>query len=158
NQISNLEPISISNQLAEDEVLSYLEGSNDDEEPKEIVSITPPSSVFFHKDFFVIKSSFELEKESNMKLFAKDEVTSVVDQSTSIQYEQERALSTPNDEITQKEEGKIRKIKPQTELPSVVLISKYKKELQVVKNQPQHLQRHNSDLTVVLILCLADIL
>ncbi|KAH9288811.1 hypothetical protein KI387_032928, partial [Taxus chinensis] len=69
--IDNLEPISTSDQLVEDEVLSNLERSDDEEEPIEIVSITLPSSIFFHEESLVIKSSFELEKESNMKLFAK---------------------------------------------------------------------------------------
>ncbi|KAH9318576.1 hypothetical protein KI387_020345 [Taxus chinensis] len=159
----------------EDAILSDLEGFDDIEEPIEIVSTTPPSCIFFHEESLVIKSSFELEKESNMKLFAKDEVANVADQSTNIQYEQERALSTLNDEIIQKEEGQIRKInlsvmrrpcpirylaslEPHTELPSIVLISEHKKELQVVKNQPQHLQRQNLDFTEVFILFWVDIL
>ncbi|KAH9293222.1 hypothetical protein KI387_041575, partial [Taxus chinensis] len=59
DQIYNLEHISISNQLVEDEVLSNLEGSDDEEESIEVVSITPTSPIFLHE-------------ESNM-MFAKDE-------------------------------------------------------------------------------------
>ncbi|KAH9311442.1 hypothetical protein KI387_026477, partial [Taxus chinensis] len=137
DQINNLKPISPSDQLVNShtkEVLSELEDYDDEEEPIEIV-----------------------------------------DQPTSIQYKQERASSTPNDEISHKEEGQIRKISLSAmripcpirylaslelhkELPSVVLISEHKKELQAAKNQPQHLQRPHVDPIEVFILSCVDIL
>ncbi|KAH9316720.1 hypothetical protein KI387_025347, partial [Taxus chinensis] len=100
-QINNLEPISPSNQLEnshtevingeiqiqkefsssmnnkEDEVLLELEDFDDEEDPIEI--------------------------EPNMRLFAKDEVEKVSDQSTSIQYNQGRAATC--DELRHEQEG-----------------------------------------------------